>query len=593
MKNRITFTDGLVLTDADFIGGIEYKQDLSGNGDLVIGTVMQQSIKFVVRQNEETASLLIGKRGLWEVQWINEDTWNAIGYFNIVEAKRKDRVSTTIIGYDDFVNLEEYIDQELENGDFDLPTSLSTHLQNVINICRNKSGGTIDSGYLLNFGNNENFQVKDNYRAINITGKQVCSYIAQIAGGFMWIDNQGRTRLSKIGEITHDLQINNSMYKSFTKALYQVQPINWLIVQMNDDDYGVQAKEENRVRDNVYKITNNPLLYAEKSEEIQEQVNNIYNSINDITYFPGKVKLFKDYGIKCGDYIYIDGYKMLITGKKISATGVEFTSSGNQWREASGEEVNPSILALRGKTNELFRDLEETRSTLTDKYNNLESEFKQTADSIKMTVDQDGATASITIGENTFTVMSEDGIEEKIGTIKLDGYVTFEGLADGTTVIDGACIQTGKINADRLQLTGAISWSDLDATVQEEIEGGALPDYIKETYIDSTTIKSPIIEGNQINLYGGTFTVKDSTGETQFGYIGKGTGYAGSNNYTQGVILGASAGYENLGAGNYYFIATDSGVRMQGGANAIYVTDSGVFKTINGTNSPIGTAVFG
>jgi hypothetical protein len=61
--------------------------------------------------------------------------------------------------------------------------------------------------------------------------------------------------------------------------------------------------------------------------------------------------------------------------------------------------------------------------------------------------------------------MSEDGIEEKIGTINLDGYVTFEGLAGGTTTIDGACIKTGKINADRLQLTGAISWSDLDVEV--------------------------------------------------------------------------------------------------------------------------------
>jgi hypothetical protein len=78
---------------------------------------------------------------------------------------------------------------------------------------------------------------------------------------------------------------------------------------------------------------------------------------------------------------------MLVTSKKITATGVELTSSGNQWRNAEGESLNPSIIALRGKTNELFRDLEVTRSTLTDKYNNLESEFKQTADSIKMTVD--------------------------------------------------------------------------------------------------------------------------------------------------------------------------------------------------------------
>nr|DAT88263.1 MAG TPA: hypothetical protein [Caudoviricetes sp.] len=32
---------------------------------------------------------------------------------------------------------------------------------------------------------------------------------------------------------------------------------------------------------------------------------------------------------------------------------------------------------------------------------------------------------------------------------------------------------------------------------------------------------------------------------------------------------------------------------MTAGQNSLYVTDSGVFKTVNGVNSPIGAAVFG
>ena len=60
--------------------------------------------------------------------------------------------------------------------------------------------------------------------------------------------------------------------------------------------------------------------------------------------------------------------------------------------------------------------------------------------------------------------------------------------------------------------------------------------------------------------------------------------------------MSASGGYSGLGDGNYYFIATDSGVRMQGGSNCIYVTNSGVYKKVNGVVSEIGgggTAVFG
>lgn len=83
--------------------------------------------------------------------------------------------------------------------------------------------------------------------------------------------------------------------------------------------------------------------------------------------------------------------------------------------------------------------------------------------------------------------------------IKMTGVVTFAGLKDGTTVIDGSCIQTGTIDAERLNLTGAITFSDLDEETQEAINNAGsdvtLPDYITETYIDETEIRSPIIKG--------------------------------------------------------------------------------------------------
>lgn len=40
------------------------------------------------------------------------------------------------------------------------------------------------------------------------------------------------------------------------------------------------------------------------------------------------------------------------------------------------------------------------------------------------------------------------------GTITLRGLVTFEGLENGTTTIDGSCIQTGTIDAERLNISG-------------------------------------------------------------------------------------------------------------------------------------------
>ena len=96
--------------------------------------------------------------------------------------------------------------------------------------------------------------------------------------------------------------------------------------------------------------------------------------------------------------------------------------------------------------------------------------------------------------------------------------------------------------------------------VQTQINSGNLPGYIKDTYIDFTQVNSPYIRGNNIELRGGTFDIKDGTGNTRYGYIGKGNGHDGTAE-TDGVILSYS-GSSGLGNGDYYVICTSKGVRL-------------------------------
>ena len=149
-------------------------------------------------------------------------------------------------------------------------------------------------------------------------------------------------------------------------------------------------------------------------------------------------------------------------------------------------------------------------------------------------------------GRAEFIVNSDSIIARVAKTelwIKEDG-VTFKGLADGTTVINGGCIQTGTIDAQYLNLTGAISFTDLTQEVQDNLT--ALEDtadealstathaddiadiardlarsiangqYLKGTFIDGKSIKSPTIEGNEIKVYGTLQTIgNDSVGSVQ------------------------------------------------------------------------------
>jgi hypothetical protein len=131
-------------------------------------------------------------------------------------------------------------------------------------------------------------------------------------------------------------------------------------------------------------------------------------------------------------------------------------------------------------------------------------------DSITLSVSNASTSSTIQLKAGSTLISSQ--------SISMSGLVTYTGLADGTTTIDGGCITTGTINANRLNLTGAIYWSDLSSGVQGEIndaydlasnaydlaESNEVPSYIHSTYISSTEIRSPEIYANSLYAYSGS-----------------------------------------------------------------------------------------
>ena len=70
--------------------------------------------------------------------------------------------------------------------------------------------------------------------------------------------------------------------------------------------------------------------------------------------------------------------------KKLSSSGCVLKCVGNKTRQLVESGLNGEIIALRGKTNELYRDLEQTKSTLTDISADLRTEISQTAEQVKL-----------------------------------------------------------------------------------------------------------------------------------------------------------------------------------------------------------------
>lgn len=197
--------------------------------------------------------------------------------------------------------------------------------------------------------------------------------------------------------------------------------------------------------------------------------------------------------------------------------------------------------------------------------------------------------------------VNEDSILARVGAtemwIKNEG-VTFTGLSEGTTIIDGGCIKTGTIDADRLNLTGSISFGDLTTEVQNEINSAsedaaeatelansassaasgaysvarsiANGSYVGGTFIDKTTIKAPTIIGNEIKVYGTFQTV--GLNENVTGYMGAAQGMTADGTETYGVALSYAWNPDTYEVSDKYVIVTDAGIRMQAGTNRIVVT---------------------
>ena len=106
-------------------------------------------------------------------------------------------------------------------------------------------------------------------------------------------------------------------------------------------------------------------------------------------------------------------------------------------------------------------------------------------------------------------MLKVEGIDGKYTELKttVDGVTITD--QSGTTKIKGSSIETASIatnaiSADQVNLTGAISWADLDSNVRAEINdrGDYNPSYIKSSYIDRAKIVSPHIYGGDLYATG-------------------------------------------------------------------------------------------
>ena len=254
---------------------------------------------------------------------------------------------------------------------------------------------------------NDSVSIEQTIDSTDISGKMVISSICELNGCFGHIGRDGKFKYVILVQKAEGIFPANDLYPSNT--LYPTDKVSYTInenhyISCEYEDYTVQQIDKIQIRqkendigfiygdgDNCYIIQNNFLVYGKSSKDLQEISENIFRTIKNISYIPFNAELSGNLCFEVGDAVrfntnrqIVNSYILQRTMKGIQSLKDSFRANGVYQYEEKINSVNSQINQLRGKTNELERNVDETKSTITDVENGLQTQITQNANDISL-----------------------------------------------------------------------------------------------------------------------------------------------------------------------------------------------------------------
>ncbi len=404
----------------------------------------------------------------------------------------------------------------------------------------------------------------------------------------------------KSTKIAYGLRISPPEYESFvTRSITKLQ------IRDKENDIGcIWPDGEVNKDDNCYIIQDNFLAYGKSHEELVVIAKNILEKLRDIIYRPFKAECVGNLCLEVGDpirfttkYDIVESYILNRTLKGVQALRDTYLADGSEKYEEKVNGVQKSISQLRGKTNELTRTVDETKSELKDTEQNLRSTITQTASEIRAEVEQADAGLSSRITQTASEIRTElenaeSSLSSKISqnaesiTAEVTRATGAEGSLSSRISINAQGISTKvgygevissinqsaekiEINAEKINLNGYVSAGGGNFEVNERGE-----------LILSTPYSELKMEGAYLRLIS---TLGISSGDEI--RIGVGGIFSkGSEEATQSMIRFPVAGQQSLGIGSvlYSLNLSCSEARVNG---LLVITEQELGKSVEKINA--------
>ena len=261
---------------------------------------------------------------------------------------------------------------------------------------------------------NDNMEVAETIKPSELSGQTVMEAICSINGCFGHINHDGKFEYVFLKEMISGLyprkglypqkglyprkgsekeKVTGGKYKTVKYEDFVCQKITKVQIRQSEYDIGaVYPDTEITDNDNSYILQDNFLVYGMGADALETVARNLYEVIKVVKYRPYNCEKIGNPCLSLGEAVNVYTAKEIIESYVLSRTykgiqqpidTISATGKAPKYSEQVNG-INKSIIQLRGKTNELERNVEETRSEIKDVESGLDTKITQTAGKIEL-----------------------------------------------------------------------------------------------------------------------------------------------------------------------------------------------------------------
>jgi hypothetical protein len=261
---------------------------------------------------------------------------------------------------------------------------------------------------------NDSMEVAETIKPSELSGQTVMEAICSINGCFGHINHDGKFEYVFLKEIISGLypkkglypqkglyprkgsekeKVTGGKYKTVKYEDFVCQKVTKVQIRQSENDIGaVYPDTEITENDNSYILQDNFLVYGMGADALETVARNLYEVIKVVKYRPYNCEKIGNPCLSLGEAVNVYTAKEIIESYVLSRTykgiqqpidTISATGKAPKYSEQVNG-INKSIIQLRGKTNELERNVEETRSEIKDVESGLDTKITQTAGKIEL-----------------------------------------------------------------------------------------------------------------------------------------------------------------------------------------------------------------